>query len=59
MMCEIHGSKDLRIEETMLLRSYLQKRFWLKKVSNNSRAHLRNKSGFLKYNYSLLRNAVQ
>ena len=57
MMCD--GSKDLRIEGTILLRIYLHKRFWIKKVLSNSRAHLRNKSGFLKYNYSLLENTVQ
>ena len=59
MMCDIDGSKNLRIEGTMLLRIYLHKRLWIKKVLNNSRAHLRNKSGFLKYNYSLLGNTVQ
>ena len=59
MMCEIYGLKDFRIEETILLRSYLHKRFGIKKVLNNSRAHLRNKSGFLKYNYNLLGDTVQ
>ena len=48
-----------RIEKTILLRNYLHKRFWIKKVLNNIRAHLQNKSGFLKYNYSLLGNTVQ
>ena len=52
MMWEIGGWKDLHI----LLRSYLHKIFWIAKVQNNSRAHLRNKSGFLKYSDSLLGN---
>ena len=30
-----------------------------KKGLNNTRAHLQNKSGFLKYNHSLLVNTVQ
>ena len=55
MIWEIDRSKDLRI----LLRSYLHNRFWITKVQNNSRAHLRNKSGFLKYNNILLGNIVQ
>ena len=32
MMREISRSKDLRIEETILLRSYLHKTFWIKKA---------------------------
>ena len=59
MMCDIPGSKDFRIEETILLRSYLHKIFRIKKVQDNSRAHLRNNSGFLKCNYSLLGNTVK
>ena len=59
MMCEIDGSKDLHIEKTILLRNYLHKTFWIKKVQNNSRAHSSNKSGFLKDDYSLLGNTVQ
>ena len=32
IICEIDGSKDLRIEEIILLGSYLHKRFRVKKV---------------------------
>ena len=48
MMCEMYGSEDLLVEETIVLRRYLHKRFWIKKVKNNSRGHLGNKSDFLK-----------
>ena len=32
MMYEMYGSKDLRIEETLLLQSYLHKKSRIKKI---------------------------
>ena len=54
MIRKIYGSKELRIEEPILFRSYLHERFWVERFENNRRAHLPNEGGFLKYNYSLL-----
>ena len=48
MIGEMYGSEDLHIEETIVLRSYLHKKFWIKKVKNNSRGHLGDKKDFLK-----------
>ena len=59
MMCEIDGSKDLRIEEKILLQSWYTKKIQDEEGLHNSQARLRNKSGFLKYNYSLIGNTVQ
>ena len=49
MVCKIFRSKDLRIDEAILLWSYLHKPFSIKKVLNNSWAHLQSKSDFLKH----------